>query len=341
MNDSAPASSESLLPHPPRNVGWLIALLGLAVVAFAATVGLWRAQRGKPREVIVEMAGAEPAEESPAIYTAEVIDAIAQRDVKAEVGRRYKVVIEDESKEGNAGIARIGGLVTFVRDARVGDIAIIEVLRLKKSSAEARIIRRVESAKPVERRFTRTRAPARSREQAVEGPVRVGGIYTGVVEDVGRKGDGIVRVGGKVVFINNVQKGQQVVFRVAENNDRFAIGEQVDEGAASTIKEEEEEPVKETMADATTGLVPHDEAVRDGATAGVEEVQVGRVFDVVVTERDKKAPGRNGVARIGGLVTFVPDSQPGERVVIRIIERRPRFARAEVVERKAADTSLP
>lgn len=335
MNDTPPSSSETSLPSPPRNAGWLIALLALAVVALIATIGLWRAQRGKPREVVVEMVGAEAPEETSAIYTAEVIDAITRRDVKAEVGRRYKVVIEDESKEGNAGIARIGGLVTFVRDAQVGDIVIIEVLRLKKSSAEARIIRRVESARPLERASAHAKVPARLKEQAVESPVRVGGIYTGVVEDVGRKGDGIVRVGGKVVFVNDVQKGQQIVFRVVENNDRFAMGELVGEGVVSAS--EEEGPPTGTAL----GLASDDVTARDGATAAAEEVQVGGVFDVVVVEKDKKAPDRNGVARIGGLVIFVPDSQPGERVVIRIIERRPRFARAEVMERKATETSLP
>lgn len=332
MNDTPSSSSEASLSSPPRNLGWLIALLALAVVALIATIGLWRAQRGKPREVLVEMVGAEAPEETPAIYTAEVIDAITRRDVKAEVGRRYKVVIEDDSKEGNAGIARIGGLVTFVRDAQVGDIVIIEVLRLKKSSAEARIIRRVESARPLEQTSAHAKAPARLKEQASESPVRVGGIYTGVVEDIGRKGDGIVRVGGKVVFINDVQKGQQIVFRVVENNDRFAMGEQVGEGVASVSEEEgSPEKLKTDTAD--------DVIARDGATAAAEEVQVGRVFDVVVVENDKKAPDRNGVARIGGLVVFVPDSQPGERVVIRITERRPRFARSEVLERKSLSNS--
>lgn len=332
MNDaslSSPADkqSETSPGAGPLSPKWIVGLLVVAVAALGFSIWLWRTRQPSGREVIVEMVGPESEVQAPEVYTAEVIDAITRRDVQAEVGRRYKVIIEDESKEGNAGIARIGGLVTFVRDAQVGDIAIVEVTRMKKTSAEARLVRRVETAAPTERRVAREKAPpAKSRRPS---PVAVGGVYTGVVEDIGRKGEGIVKVQGKVVFVDGAQKGEEVVFRVIEDEDRFARAERTApgaEGAMSNVGEQEARPVQEAVPG----------GIRDGGASRSEDVAEGALFEVTVTEPDKKDPERNGVARIGGLVVFVPDSRPGERVVIRITERRPRFAFSEVVEKKGS-----
>ena len=319
----------SLSSSPSLGPKWIAVLLIVAVVALGYSIWLWRARQPAGREVIVEMVEPGSEAEPAAVYTAEVIDAITRRDIQAEVGRRYKVVIEDESKEGHAGIARIGGLVTFVRDAQVGDIAIVEVTRMKKTSAEARLVRRVETAAPVERKVARERkAPDQPRRSS---PVVEGGVYTGVVEDIGRKGEGIVKVQGKVVFVEGAQRGEEIVFRVTEDKDRFAHAERVEPGTSgesTASSAAEAEP-------ATTPTAPTPR-IRDGASSRAEDVVEGAMFEVTVTEPDKKEPERNGVARIGGLVIFVPDSRPGERVVIRITERRPRFAFSEVVERKGA-----
>jgi predicted RNA-binding protein with TRAM domain len=66
-------------------------------------------------------------------------------------------------------------------------------------------------------------------------------------------------------------------------------------------------------------------------------VQPGAEFDVVVRERARRDPERNGVARIDGLVVVIPDCKPGDRLRIRIIERRPTLAKAEIIERVSPD----
>jgi predicted RNA-binding protein with TRAM domain len=330
-SDRTTATSDSSL----LGTKWVIVLLVVAIVALGASIWLWRARQPAGREVVVEMVGPDAETEAPAVYTAEVIDAINRRDVQAEVGRRYKVVIEDESKEGNAGIARIGGLVTFVRDAQVGDIAVVEVTRMKKTSAEARLVRRVETAAFADRRAVAQKPPSPKPDKP--SPVAVGGVYTGVVEDVGRKGAGIVKVQGKVVFVEGAQKDETVIFRVVEDLDRFARAERVAAGAASTATSQNAGATSPELAQPQPAARPDD--VRDGAVAAAEDVQAGRTFEVLVSEPDKKDPERGGVAKIGGLVVFVPGAQPGERVVIRITERRPRFAFSEVLEKKRGEAS--
>lgn len=328
---SSSGQNPSAAPQPAASsMKWGVLLLVVAIVALGAALWLWRARQPAAREVVVEMVGPEAETETPAVYTAEVIDAINRRDVQAEVGRRYKVVIEDESKEGNAGIARIGGLVTFVRDAQVGDIAVVEVTRMKKTSAEARIVRRVETAVPADRAVS-VKKPDRPKPPRGS-PVAVGGVYTGMVEDVGRKGAGIVKVQGKVVFVEGAQKGEEVVFRVIEDLDRFARAERVEAGTASMAAAAGESVPAEAPVQPSA---PEPTGVRDGAASSAEDVQAGRVFEVLVTEPDKKDPEHGGVTRIGGLVVFVPGAQPGERVVIRITDRKPRFAFSEVLEKKA------
>ncbi len=328
MNEenSAPASSAPS-PAPAPGKPKLIILLLVACLALAAVVWLLVARKPAGREVIVEVVGAE--EDQP-VYTSEVIDAITQRNIEAQVGHRYKVVVDDESREGTAGIARIGGLVTFIKDARVGDILIVEVIRLKKSSAEARIIQKLETAEMItpaparEQRAAREPRPRREKETPAGDPVQVGGKYSGVVEEKGSKGDGIVRVGGKVVFIAGTEIGEKVSFMVTSDMGRFAVGERIEGG----------EDIAEVPELEAVASLPEGAAVSSGDQSASEDVQPGKVFDVVVTERDRKTPDVNGVARIGGLVVFVPNSQPGDEVRIRITDRKARFAVSEVIEHK-------
>jgi tRNA/tmRNA/rRNA uracil-C5-methylase (TrmA/RlmC/RlmD family) len=59
------------------------------------------------------------------------------------------------------------------------------------------------------------------------------------------------------------------------------------------------------------------------ALAGVEELEVSI---------EKLVAGGDGLARHGGVPLFVPRTAPGDRVRVRVVERRPDFGRAEVVE---------
>jgi predicted RNA-binding protein with TRAM domain len=57
-------------------------------------------------------------------------------------------------------------------------------------------------------------------------------------------------------------------------------------------------------------------------------VEVGKEYDVEIQESSRRG---EGIARIKGLVCFVPNSKPGDHVKIRITRISRRFAEAEVV----------
>ncbi|UCE15381.1 MAG: TRAM domain-containing protein [Candidatus Bathyarchaeota archaeon] len=57
-------------------------------------------------------------------------------------------------------------------------------------------------------------------------------------------------------------------------------------------------------------------------------VEIGKEYDVKIEEISRRG---EGIARIKGLVTFVPNAKAGENVRIRITRISRRFAEAEVV----------
>ena len=59
-------------------------------------------------------------------------------------------------------------------------------------------------------------------------------------------------------------------------------------------------------------------------------VEIGKEYDVDIEELSRRG---DGIARIKGLVTFVPNAKPGDKVRIRITRISRRFAEAEVVEK--------
>jgi predicted RNA-binding protein with TRAM domain len=57
-------------------------------------------------------------------------------------------------------------------------------------------------------------------------------------------------------------------------------------------------------------------------------VEIGKEYDVNIEETSRRG---EGITRIKGLVTFVPNTKPGDNVRIRITRISRRFAEAEVV----------
>jgi len=57
-------------------------------------------------------------------------------------------------------------------------------------------------------------------------------------------------------------------------------------------------------------------------------VEMGKEYDAKIEETSRRG---EGIARIKGLVTFVPNTKPGDQVRIRITRISRRFAEAEVV----------
>jgi predicted RNA-binding protein with TRAM domain len=63
-------------------------------------------------------------------------------------------------------------------------------------------------------------------------------------------------------------------------------------------------------------------------------VEVDKEYDVEIQEMSRRG---EGIARIQGLVVFVPNTQNGDHVKIRVIRVSRRFAEAEVVGKEEAE----
>jgi predicted RNA-binding protein with TRAM domain len=61
-------------------------------------------------------------------------------------------------------------------------------------------------------------------------------------------------------------------------------------------------------------------------------VEIGKEYEVDVKETSRRG---EGIARIQGLVTFIPNTKPGDHVKVRITRISRRFAEAKVVGEEA------
>jgi len=73
---------------------------------------------------------------------------------------------------------------------------------------------------------------------------------------------------------------------------------------------------------------------REGGRFPPKPVEIGKEYEVDVQETSRRG---EGIARIQGLVTFIPNTKPGDHVKIKIIRISRRFAEAEVVEKGEAE----
>ncbi len=73
---------------------------------------------------------------------------------------------------------------------------------------------------------------------------------------------------------------------------------------------------------------------RGRSTFPPKPVEMGKEYEVDVQETSRRG---EGIARIQGLVTFIPNTKPGDHVKIRITRISRRFAEAEVVEKGEAE----
>ena len=58
-------------------------------------------------------------------------------------------------------------------------------------------------------------------------PVEVDKEYEAEIEDISRRGDGIAKIQGFIIFVPNTKQGEHVKFKVTRVGSRFAIGELV------------------------------------------------------------------------------------------------------------------
>jgi len=68
-------------------------------------------------------------------------------------------------------------------------------------------------------------------------PVEVGKEYNVSISDTSRRGDGIARVDGFVIFVPGTKQGQNVRIKVTQVSDRFASGQVVQSTETTTTPE--------------------------------------------------------------------------------------------------------
>jgi predicted RNA-binding protein with TRAM domain len=84
-------------------------------------------------------------------------------------------------------------------------------------------------------------------------PVEVGKEYDVTISDTSRRGDGIAKVDGFVIFVTGAKQGQQARAKITQVSNRFATGQVVEgssstTGAATTEASEESEESSEEAA---------------------------------------------------------------------------------------------
>lgn len=316
---TAPTPASSSLSVPK-----LLGLLALTVVATGAVVYLAVRPGKQADEVVVSTIEPKAAAELK-INTQQAVDATRRTSEKPELGRRYRVRIDSESREGTEGIARIGGQVIFVKGARPGQEVMIEITRLRATTAEAVIVGEAGSET-----VASSAAPAAAPVQAsasVAVPADAT-VYTGTVVFVGKFGDGLVKVDGQSVYVPGVQKGERISFIITEKRDRFSAGQLV-----SKL----EPPAASVHAYARESRPTTERVVETKAP----QIQVGQEHVVTITEKERRNPELAGVGRVDGLVVIVNGTKPGDRVKVRITERKPTLAFGEIVERLDGAPAAP
>ena len=59
-------------------------------------------------------------------------------------------------------------------------------------------------------------------------PVELGKEYEAKIEDLSRRGDGIAKIEGFIIFVPNTKQGDDVKFKITRVGNRFATGELVE-----------------------------------------------------------------------------------------------------------------
>src|SRR5260370_27302897 len=66
-------------------------------------------------------------------------------------------------------------------------------------------------------------------------PVEVGKEYNVTISDTSRRGEGIAKIDGFVIFVPGTRMGQSTRIRVTQVSERFANGQVVEQGSSSAV----------------------------------------------------------------------------------------------------------
>ncbi|MCK5852241.1 TRAM domain-containing protein [bacterium] len=231
-NNISQTAKNSISQHRRR----ITAMMLVLAFAVAAILYLVIASRPDAREISLgeQIYTNMPSTDSD-INVGQIIDATNNKNITPREGYRYRVIITGLSRDGSSGITRIGGMITFVPGTKKGDIAVIQISSVGRTVVNAKLISKIRgkvaetpSAKISEdNTIDLTKNPDGKIIDLTKNPdaeIIKGGIYRGVVSDVGKKGDGIIKIDGKVTFIPGVKKGEKCLFEIAEKKSRFNRG---------------------------------------------------------------------------------------------------------------------
>ena len=115
-------------------------------------------------------------------------------------------------------------------------------------------------------------------------PVEIGKEYDVEIQETSRRGEGIARIKGLVVFVPNTKPGDKVKIRVTRISRRFCEAEVVGTSEASTEGETEEAPIEEVSTEeAAAEESTSDEVSTEEATSGEEETETDTETDTETT----------------------------------------------------------
>src|ERR671918_1942373 len=106
-------------------------------------------------------------------------------------------------------------------------------------------------------------------------PVESGKEYDVQVTEISRKGDGVARVQGFIVFVKGGRVGQKTRVRVTHVGDRFATAETIDGGEQQQIEQHQS---TEQSKDSNNPPVSEEEKkpeLQDYASSEAEEIKPG------------------------------------------------------------------
>jgi predicted RNA-binding protein with TRAM domain len=105
-------------------------------------------------------------------------------------------------------------------------------------------------------------------------PVESGKEYDVQVTEISRKGDGVARVQGFIVFVKGGRVGQKTRVRVTHVGDRFATAETID-GGEQQQGEQQQQQSTEQSKDIISPPVSEEEKpeLQDYASSGAEEIK--------------------------------------------------------------------
>ena len=326
MNETTPS------PEPaaaPRDTVWktialvTLPLLGLLLIVLA--IALLRPVRPV---VVTEIL---PPSSGASVNLGQIIDAtVPGAWAEPRLGFRYRLFVEDESEDRSSGIAHLGGRAVFIPDARRGQTVLVEVTRVRERVVDAvltAVVGQVDMPPKPPRPVWKPK-PGDPTADIVKGAV----LDVVLTEASGKNPDkeAIARVAGLVVVVQGVPStsvGERINVRITDRRERIAFAEPTGEAAGTDplpVRERESRPAKPAYRPE-----PGDPAV-----AGAE-------LDVIISEPSAKRPGEEGIAKIGGLVVAVKGATTvGERVNVRITERRERIAFAELTGKPAGSAPL-